>query len=131
MFKSRSLGRRHFRPSPDEARAYFKFRPRRSLPRPLGGEGRGEGVDHRAQIRADIERAKREAIIFSGSSVGKSISAASINACLPLNGELCQCGAPATGRMNHNGEPRCCADCAFHPEGCDCWLKHASRSPQS
>jgi hypothetical protein len=60
MFKSRSLGRRHFRPSPDEARLFF--RSRRSLPRPLGGEGRGEGGDHRAQIKADIERAKTNTV---------------------------------------------------------------------
>ena len=31
----------------------------------------------------------------------------------------CQCGAPAKGEMA-NGEPRCCATCAFHPLGCRC-----------
>lgn len=29
------------------------------------------------------------------------------------------CGAPARGRMA-DGEPRCCATCAFHPLGCRC-----------
>jgi hypothetical protein len=52
MFKSRSLGRRHFRPSPEEARAYFKFRPR-----VVGDDVRSRSqAAHRAQIRADIER---------------------------------------------------------------------------
>lgn len=33
--------------------------------------------------------------------------------------ETCCCGAPTKGRMT-DGEPRCCATCAFHPLGCRC-----------
>ncbi len=42
--------------------------------------------------------------------------------CAPVSllaGVLCCCGAPARGRTS-DGEPRCCATCAFHPLGCRC-----------
>ena len=35
-------------------------------------------------------------------------------------GTRCCCGAKAAGRLS-DGEPRCCATCAFHPAGCRCF----------
>lgn len=35
-----------------------------------------------------------------------------------MNGELCQCGANATGHIE--GRPVCCATCVFNPDGCRC-----------
>lgn len=49
MSHYRSFGRRHFRPQPYEL-------PRRFRPRP-----KATAEDHRAQIRADIERAQAKA----------------------------------------------------------------------
>lgn len=44
---------------------------------------------------------------------------------------LCSCGAPAVGRINHNGEPRCCVTCAFHPLGCRCQYGEAPDTPET
>jgi hypothetical protein len=60
------LRKRHFRPSPDEARAYFRTVARAaSTPRNAARVQRSRQEEHelhRAQIRADIERAKTNTV---------------------------------------------------------------------
>jgi hypothetical protein len=60
MFKSRSIGRRHFRPSPEEARLYFRTRPGNAAR--VQRSRQEEHELHRAQIAKDIEAAKQNTV---------------------------------------------------------------------